>query len=223
MTQVVVAPSGLMTPVGVATVLPTLTAAPVTTAAGGGPVGGNGRSAPATAPAGGVARVEAVVVRRAQRQPGDGDADRARLGARLDLVQCGRGAVGGGRTVREVVLGAVPIGIDRAVEHRRRVTHLGGGAGGDRWRARRRCDSGERQPHGRAQDKHLQNAPHSCLLAGNCAFYTVAQSEVARKRGKGVAVDSLSAVIFYEPDERDRTVLAHDPFKALVAPRPIGW
>jgi flavin reductase (DIM6/NTAB) family NADH-FMN oxidoreductase RutF len=30
-------------------------------------------------------------------------------------------------------------------------------------------------------------------------------------------------VIFYEPDARDRTLLPHDPFKALVAPRPIGW
>jgi flavin reductase (DIM6/NTAB) family NADH-FMN oxidoreductase RutF len=30
-------------------------------------------------------------------------------------------------------------------------------------------------------------------------------------------------VIFYEPAERDRTLLPHDPFKALVAPRPIGW
>jgi flavin reductase (DIM6/NTAB) family NADH-FMN oxidoreductase RutF len=30
-------------------------------------------------------------------------------------------------------------------------------------------------------------------------------------------------VIFYQPAERDRRVLAHDPFKALVAPRPIGW
>jgi flavin reductase (DIM6/NTAB) family NADH-FMN oxidoreductase RutF len=30
-------------------------------------------------------------------------------------------------------------------------------------------------------------------------------------------------VIFYEPDRRDRELLAHDPFKALVAPRPIGW
>jgi flavin reductase (DIM6/NTAB) family NADH-FMN oxidoreductase RutF len=30
-------------------------------------------------------------------------------------------------------------------------------------------------------------------------------------------------MIFYEPHERDRTVLPHDPFKALVAPRPIGW
>jgi flavin reductase (DIM6/NTAB) family NADH-FMN oxidoreductase RutF len=29
--------------------------------------------------------------------------------------------------------------------------------------------------------------------------------------------------MFYEPDARDRTVLPHDPFKALVAPRPIGW
>jgi flavin reductase (DIM6/NTAB) family NADH-FMN oxidoreductase RutF len=30
-------------------------------------------------------------------------------------------------------------------------------------------------------------------------------------------------MIFYEPDKRDRGVLPHDPFKALVAPRPIGW
>jgi flavin reductase (DIM6/NTAB) family NADH-FMN oxidoreductase RutF len=30
-------------------------------------------------------------------------------------------------------------------------------------------------------------------------------------------------VIFYEPDQRDRMLLPHDPFKALVAPRPIGW
>jgi flavin reductase (DIM6/NTAB) family NADH-FMN oxidoreductase RutF len=30
-------------------------------------------------------------------------------------------------------------------------------------------------------------------------------------------------MIFYEPAARDRTVLAHDPFKALIAPRPIGW
>jgi flavin reductase (DIM6/NTAB) family NADH-FMN oxidoreductase RutF len=30
-------------------------------------------------------------------------------------------------------------------------------------------------------------------------------------------------MIFYEPDKRDDARLAHDPFKALVAPRPIGW
>ena len=29
--------------------------------------------------------------------------------------------------------------------------------------------------------------------------------------------------MFYEPDMRDRSVLRHDPFKAIVAPRPIGW
>jgi flavin reductase (DIM6/NTAB) family NADH-FMN oxidoreductase RutF len=29
--------------------------------------------------------------------------------------------------------------------------------------------------------------------------------------------------MFYEPQARDRGVLPHDPFKALVAPRPIGW
>jgi flavin reductase (DIM6/NTAB) family NADH-FMN oxidoreductase RutF len=30
-------------------------------------------------------------------------------------------------------------------------------------------------------------------------------------------------VVFYEPHERDRELLPHDPFKALIAPRPIGW
>jgi flavin reductase (DIM6/NTAB) family NADH-FMN oxidoreductase RutF len=30
-------------------------------------------------------------------------------------------------------------------------------------------------------------------------------------------------MIFYEPEKRDRVLLPHDPFKALVAPRPIGW
>ena len=30
-------------------------------------------------------------------------------------------------------------------------------------------------------------------------------------------------MIFYRPAERDRELLPHDPFKSLVAPRPIGW
>jgi len=30
-------------------------------------------------------------------------------------------------------------------------------------------------------------------------------------------------MIFYEPSSRDRGLLPHDPFKSLVAPRPIGW
>ena len=30
-------------------------------------------------------------------------------------------------------------------------------------------------------------------------------------------------MLFYEPRHRDRTILPHDPFKALIAPRPIGW
>ncbi len=29
--------------------------------------------------------------------------------------------------------------------------------------------------------------------------------------------------MFYQPDKRDRKLLPHDPFKAIVAPRPIGW
>ena len=30
-------------------------------------------------------------------------------------------------------------------------------------------------------------------------------------------------MIFYEPKSRDRKLFPHDPFKALVVPRPIGW
>jgi flavin reductase (DIM6/NTAB) family NADH-FMN oxidoreductase RutF len=30
-------------------------------------------------------------------------------------------------------------------------------------------------------------------------------------------------MVFYEPDQRDRALLPHDPFKAFIAPRPIGW
>lgn len=30
-------------------------------------------------------------------------------------------------------------------------------------------------------------------------------------------------MLFYEPAQRDRSVLPHDPFKAMVAPRPVGW
>ena len=29
--------------------------------------------------------------------------------------------------------------------------------------------------------------------------------------------------MFYATAERDRIKLPHDPFKAIVAPRPIGW
>jgi len=30
-------------------------------------------------------------------------------------------------------------------------------------------------------------------------------------------------MLFYKPEARDRSVLPHDPLKALVSPRPIGW
>jgi len=30
-------------------------------------------------------------------------------------------------------------------------------------------------------------------------------------------------VIFFEPQQRDKSLFPHDPFKALVVPRPIGW
>lgn len=30
-------------------------------------------------------------------------------------------------------------------------------------------------------------------------------------------------MIFFEPEQRDRALMPHDPFKGLVVPRPIGW
>lgn len=30
-------------------------------------------------------------------------------------------------------------------------------------------------------------------------------------------------MIFFEPHRRDKSLFQHDPFKALVTPRPIGW
>src|SRR5712671_5781602 len=30
-------------------------------------------------------------------------------------------------------------------------------------------------------------------------------------------------MLFFEPDQRDKTLLPHDPFKAMVIPRPVGW
>lgn len=29
--------------------------------------------------------------------------------------------------------------------------------------------------------------------------------------------------MFYEPHTRDKDLLPHDPFKAMIAPRPVGW
>ena len=29
--------------------------------------------------------------------------------------------------------------------------------------------------------------------------------------------------MFFEPHKRDKSILKHDPFKALIAPRPVGW
>ena len=30
-------------------------------------------------------------------------------------------------------------------------------------------------------------------------------------------------MVFFQPESRDRSLFPHDPFKALVTPRPIGW
>jgi len=33
----------------------------------------------------------------------------------------------------------------------------------------------------------------------------------------------MRPLLFYEPHARDKSILPHDPFKALIAPRPISW
>src|SRR5258705_9158746 len=30
-------------------------------------------------------------------------------------------------------------------------------------------------------------------------------------------------MLFFEPDQRDRTLLPHVSFKAMIMPRPVGW
>jgi len=30
-------------------------------------------------------------------------------------------------------------------------------------------------------------------------------------------------MVFFEPHQRDRKLFPHDPFKAMVVPRPVGW
>ena len=46
---------------------------------------------------------------------------------------------------------------------------------------------------------------------------------MVRRGPRAPARASVPAMIFYEPSTRDRVALPHDPFKSLVAPRPIGW
>ena len=43
------------------------------------------------------------------------------------------------------------------------------------------------------------------------------------RAGGRALVTCCPAVVFYEPHLRDRSLLPHDPFKAAIAPRPIGW
>ncbi len=44
-----------------------------------------------------------------------------------------------------------------------------------------------------------------------------------RSRPSSPAIRRPRKSMFYEPDKRDKRILPHDPFKAIVAPRPIGW
>ena len=53
------------------------------------------------------------------------------------------------------------------------------------------------------------------LLAGN--------AEAETEGGEMTNVAKAEPMLFYEPTRRPRDVLPHDPFKALIAPRPIAW
>src|SRR3974390_126576 len=49
------------------------------------------------------------------------------------------------------------------------------------------------------------------------------RSASARTSITSSAISEAEEPMFYEPDKRDKRILQHDPFKAIVAPRPIGW
>jgi len=59
------------------------------------------------------------------------------------------------------------------------------------------------------------------LSAGSGARLVVRRARPAEV-GRAV-VRCCPAVLFYEPHLRDTSLLPHDPFKAAIAPRPIGW
>ncbi len=50
--------------------------------------------------------------------------------------------------------------------------------------------------------------------SGPAAYYRVWGARIGSSTGRGS--------MFYEPRKRNHG-LPHDPFKAIVAPRPIGW
>src|SRR3954452_2531831 len=52
---------------------------------------------------------------------------------------------------------------------------------------------------------------------------SISERQLRRRSPASPTPDSMTAMVFYEPDERDRELLPHDPFKAFIAPRPIGW
>src|SRR5471030_617494 len=83
-------------------------------------------------------------------------------------------------------------------------------------------------------------SPNGTLMTGLCSMHwawprtnsspALSISARRRNRPKNASVPSstpsspgMLAKMFYEPAKRDKSKLPHDPFKAIVAPRPIGW
>ena len=85
-------------------------------------------------------------------------------------------------------------------------------------------------PNGRAYDARFRAAIGLAEHERIAGFIHIGRAR--RDRGPAASAarrdrDDVSGLrtptMFYETGERDKDKLPHDPFKAIVAPRPIGW
>src|SRR5665647_452067 len=79
-----------------------------------------------------------------------------------------------------------------------------------------------RPPGARCAGRGRQRA-HRRLRPHRTSRQAARGSRPAAAREYRHALFGAEEVMFYEPDKRDKRLLPHDPFKAIVAPRPIGW
>src|ERR1700685_3798037 len=90
--------------------------------------------------------------------------------------------------------------------------------------ALRRTNASPASSTSAAPPSRRQTASGRCLQASARGTRDAHDPEkCAAVFGQDHAPSRHEEVMFYEPDKRDKAVLPHDPFKAIVAPRPIGW
>ena len=71
----------------------------------------------------------------------------------------------------------------------------------------------------RSASPNTRKSPGSSISAGR----TRSRTARVRRSPRSSRPFRSDAPMFYETAKRDRAKLPHDPFKAIVAPRPIGW